>query len=127
MRYIRPTRADAVFNGVVGFLTRMGLPLAGSRVLAVRGRTSGEWRTTPVTVDWNKDGLIDLVMLDQEGYLAFFERAMRGGRRVLLHPKRIFSNEKGDPLQFNKGMAGEAQSNPLHMCTRPLAQILLEL
>ncbi|MCT7036717.1 nitroreductase/quinone reductase family protein, partial [Salmonella enterica] len=25
-----------------------GLPLAGSRVLAVRGRSSGEWRTTPV-------------------------------------------------------------------------------
>ena len=26
----------------------MGLPLAGSRVLRVRGRTSGEWRSTPV-------------------------------------------------------------------------------
>ncbi len=48
MRYVRPTRMDAVFNGVVGFLTRIGLPLAGSRVLAVRGRRSGEWRTTPV-------------------------------------------------------------------------------
>ena len=34
-----------------------------------------QWRTTPVAVDWNKDGLMDLVMLDQEGYLAFFERA----------------------------------------------------
>ena len=34
---------------------------------------------------------------------------------------------KIEPLPFNKGMAGEAQSNPLHMCTRPLAQILLEL
>src|SRR5450830_863713 len=32
-----------------------------------------------------------------------------------------------EPLPFNKGMAGEAQSNPLHLCTRPLAQILLEL
>jgi deazaflavin-dependent oxidoreductase (nitroreductase family) len=47
-RYVEPTGADAVFNGVVAFLTRIGLPLAGSRVLAVRGRTSGEWRTTPV-------------------------------------------------------------------------------
>lgn len=26
---------------------------------------------------------------------------------------------KIEPLPFNKGMAGEAQSNPLHMCTRP--------
>ncbi|UVL97960.1 major capsid protein [Pseudomonas atacamensis] len=34
---------------------------------------------------------------------------------------------KIEPLPFNKGMAGEAQSNPLHMCTRPLAQILLEM
>jgi len=48
VRYVRPTGADAVFNGVVGFLTRVGIPFAGSRVLAVRGRASGEWRTTPV-------------------------------------------------------------------------------
>jgi hypothetical protein len=34
---------------------------------------------------------------------------------------------KIEPLPFNKGMVGEAQSNPLHMCTRPLAQILLEM
>ena len=34
---------------------------------------------------------------------------------------------KIEPLPFNKGVAGEAQSNPLHLCTRPRAQILLEL
>jgi hypothetical protein len=34
---------------------------------------------------------------------------------------------KIEPMPFNKGMAGEAQSNPLHLCTRPLTQILLEL
>lgn len=34
---------------------------------------------------------------------------------------------KIEPMPFNKGMSGEAQSNPLHLCTRPLAQILLEL
>ncbi|MFY8058452.1 MAG: FG-GAP repeat domain-containing protein, partial [Planctomycetaceae bacterium] len=33
-----------------------------------------QWRTTPVAVDLNRDGLMDLVMLDHEGYLAFFER-----------------------------------------------------
>lgn len=48
MRYVKPTGMDAVFNGAVGWLTRIGLPLAGSRVLSVRGRTSGEWRSTPV-------------------------------------------------------------------------------
>jgi deazaflavin-dependent oxidoreductase (nitroreductase family) len=37
-----------VFNPLVAGLTRLGLPLAGSRVLEVQGRKSGEWRQTPV-------------------------------------------------------------------------------
>jgi deazaflavin-dependent oxidoreductase (nitroreductase family) len=37
-----------VFNPLVASLTRLGLPLAGSRVLEVKGRNSGEWRKTPV-------------------------------------------------------------------------------
>lgn len=39
-----------VFNRAVAFLTRHGVSVVGSRVLAVRGRTSGEWRTTPVNL-----------------------------------------------------------------------------
>jgi deazaflavin-dependent oxidoreductase (nitroreductase family) len=39
-----------VFNPTVAFLTRRGVSVLGSRVLAVRGRTSGEWRTTPVNL-----------------------------------------------------------------------------
>jgi deazaflavin-dependent oxidoreductase (nitroreductase family) len=37
-----------VFNRIVARLTRLGLSIAGSRVLEVRGRTSGEPRRTPV-------------------------------------------------------------------------------
>jgi deazaflavin-dependent oxidoreductase (nitroreductase family) len=37
-----------VFNPIVAGLTRLGLSVAGSRVLEVRGRTTGEWRRTPV-------------------------------------------------------------------------------
>ncbi|SDD13271.1 nitroreductase family deazaflavin-dependent oxidoreductase [Streptomyces prasinopilosus] len=37
-----------VLNRLVAWLTRRGLSVWGSRVLAVRGRKSGEWRTTPV-------------------------------------------------------------------------------
>jgi deazaflavin-dependent oxidoreductase (nitroreductase family) len=37
-----------VFNPLVAGLTRLGIPLAGSRVLEVKGRKSGEWRKTPV-------------------------------------------------------------------------------
>ncbi len=39
-----------VFNPVVAGLTRIGLSVYGSRILAVRGRKSGEWRTTPVNL-----------------------------------------------------------------------------
>jgi deazaflavin-dependent oxidoreductase (nitroreductase family) len=37
-----------VFNRLVAGLTRLGIGVAGSRVLEVRGRKSGEWRRTPV-------------------------------------------------------------------------------
>ena len=37
-----------VFNPSVAGLTRLGVSLVGSRVLEVRGRKSGEWRSTPV-------------------------------------------------------------------------------
>jgi deazaflavin-dependent oxidoreductase (nitroreductase family) len=37
-----------LFNGLVARLTRLGISIYGSRVLYVRGRKSGEWRTTPV-------------------------------------------------------------------------------
>jgi deazaflavin-dependent oxidoreductase (nitroreductase family) len=37
-------------NAAVAALTRAGVSIWGSRVLAVRGRASGEWRTTPVNL-----------------------------------------------------------------------------
>jgi deazaflavin-dependent oxidoreductase (nitroreductase family) len=39
-----------VLNRLVAWLTRRGISVWGSRVLAVRGRTSGRWRTTPVNL-----------------------------------------------------------------------------
>jgi deazaflavin-dependent oxidoreductase (nitroreductase family) len=39
-----------IFNRVVALLTRLGIDVAGSRVLEVRGRKSGEWRRTPVNL-----------------------------------------------------------------------------
>ncbi|HRZ81354.1 MAG TPA: VCBS repeat-containing protein, partial [Candidatus Hydrogenedentes bacterium] len=52
-----------------------------------------QWRTTPVMADLNADGLMDLVMLDHEGFLAFFERTEREGKRTLLPGKRMFVAE----------------------------------
>jgi deazaflavin-dependent oxidoreductase (nitroreductase family) len=59
-RYVEPgwfTRH--VFNPSVAVLTRAGVSVWGSRELRVRGRTSGEWRTTPV----------NLLTLDGDQYL----------------------------------------------------------
>jgi deazaflavin-dependent oxidoreductase (nitroreductase family) len=48
-----------IFNRVVALCTRLGLSVLGSRVLEVRGRSSGEWRSTPV----------NLLTLDRQRYL----------------------------------------------------------
>jgi len=39
-----------VMNKVVAGLSNLGISLMGSRVLSVRGRKSGEWRSTPVNL-----------------------------------------------------------------------------
>jgi len=65
-----------------------------------------QWRTTPIAHDFDGDGLVDLAMLDHEGYLAFFRRAVVDGRRVLLHPRRAFLDEAGRPLRLTAGSAG---------------------
>ena len=48
-----------VFNKAIAGLTSMGVSVLGSRILAVRGRKSGEWRTTPV----------NLLIIDGQQYL----------------------------------------------------------
>jgi deazaflavin-dependent oxidoreductase (nitroreductase family) len=49
VKYKRPDWFTAnVFNRAVHGLNRLGIGLAGSETLAVRGRRSGEWRTNPV-------------------------------------------------------------------------------
>ncbi len=69
---------------------------------------STQWRTTPCIVDWNKDGLPDLVMLDQEGYLAFYQRVKKDGQRYLLAGERIFldADKENTPLRLNEKTAG---------------------
>jgi hypothetical protein len=81
-----------------------------------------QWRTTPVVIDFDGDGLNDLVMLDHEGYLALFKRAKRDGRLALLPGECIFScknasafdsmgrpkNKTGGLLRMNDGSAGKS-------------------
>jgi deazaflavin-dependent oxidoreductase (nitroreductase family) len=49
-RYVGAGRGADLFNRAVGWVTGKGLSVWGSRVLAVRGRRSGEWRTVPVNL-----------------------------------------------------------------------------
>lgn len=67
-----------------------------------------QWRTTPVAVDWNEDGLVDLVMLDQAGYLAWFQRAKVEGKLVLQAPQRVFSGENFSVTDGRHGLVEKA-------------------
>ncbi len=54
-RYITPTtpaarRMGKLVNDSVIALTKAGISVRGSRVLSVRGRKTGEWRSTPVNL-----------------------------------------------------------------------------
>lgn len=54
-RYVMPTtpagrRLNTMFNSTVAAMTKLGVSVWGSRVLYVRGRSSGQWRANPVNV-----------------------------------------------------------------------------
>jgi hypothetical protein len=66
-----------------------------------------QWRTTPRAVDWDRDGLPDLVMLNHQGYLSLFRRTRCGGANLCLQaPERIFVEPNGRFLYLAKGRAG---------------------
>lgn len=50
MRYLAPDRTAKAFNALTKWLTTRGISLLGSRVLAVRGRKSGQTRTTVINL-----------------------------------------------------------------------------
>jgi len=73
-----------------------------------RHELATQWRTTPLVADWDKDGLNDLVMLDHEGYLAWFRRTRIDGELWLLPGRRSFVDEGGKPLRLNANAAGRS-------------------
>ena len=76
-----------------------------------KGTLATQWRTTPVAVDWNKDGMCDLVTLDQEGWLCLYERRKDG----LLNPgKRIFFGTNGSVYNNRKGIT-DTTPGPLRL------------
>ena len=79
-RYVQPKATTYFFNETVARLTRMGISVYGSRVLAVKGRKTGEWRTTPVN---------PLSLADGERYLV----APRGNTQWVRNLRAIGTGE----------------------------------
>ena len=73
-----------------------------------------QWRSTPYTIDWNKDGLMDLVMLDHDGYLAFFERFKEDGDLKLKRGQRIFFGVNGSEFD-NRNHVKDSVFGPLRL------------
>ena len=59
-----------------------------------------QWRTTPLATDFDGDGQLDLVILDQEGYLTCQSRAS--------DEVRIFIDEDNQPIRLNTRSAGRS-------------------
>jgi len=76
-----------VFNRLVGWLTRRGVSVWGSRVLEVPGRTSGEPRRVPVNL-LNHDGQAYLVSPRGHGQWVRNVRANEGRLDLLLGRRR---------------------------------------
>jgi hypothetical protein len=74
-----------------------------------------QWRTTPQMVDWNNDGLMDLVMSDAEGYLALYERKKgSSGALELSAPQRVFWSEGASVFNSN-GLPQNKESGLLRL------------
>lgn len=68
-----------------------------------------QWRTTPVVVDFDRDGLLDVVMLDAEGYLSLLKRRdNQDGKGELEPPRRVMCDAEGKPLQLNPNAGGRS-------------------
>jgi hypothetical protein len=102
-RYINPdwfTRN--VFNPTVAWLTGLGISVYGSRILAVRGRRTGEWRTTPVNL---LEYLGERYLVAPRG-ITQWVRNVRAGSETELRlgsrrePVRLVEIPDGDPLKI---------------------------
>ncbi len=60
------------------------------------------WRTSPFIMDFNNDGLNDLVILDYEGYLSVYTRFKKEEKLFLNPPERNFVYLSGEPILLNQ-------------------------
>jgi deazaflavin-dependent oxidoreductase (nitroreductase family) len=91
VRYLAPdVLTRRLMNPLVAWLVRRGVDVWGSRVLAVRGRSSGEVRTTPVNV-LEVDGVRYLVSPRGQSQWVRNLRVAGGGELVLGRRREAFT------------------------------------
>ena len=65
-------------------------------------------RSTMYAIDFNSDGMCDLVGLDYQGYLVLHERYNDNGTLKLTQGKRIFVTGNGEALRLTSSTGGES-------------------
>src|SRR5450432_4886515 len=96
-RYVRPGWfTKHVFNPAVALLTRLGISVWGSRQLRVRGRKSGEWRTTPVNLLTVDDVRYLVAPRGQAQWVRNLRAAGQGELRVGRRTQRFTATEMAD-------------------------------
>jgi hypothetical protein len=74
---------------------------AGLRYTPGKSDLITQWRCRPQVLDWDGDGLPDLIAVDAEGFLAWYPRYRRAdGRLGLRPPEHPFLYENGQPIRF---------------------------
>lgn len=59
-------------------------------------------RCRPAVIDWNRDGVLDYVAIDHEGYLAFYEAYFENDEKWVKNGLRCFKNQDGTPIRITK-------------------------
>ena len=85
-----------VFNRIVAVCTRFGLSVYGSRVLEVKGRTSGQWRQTPVNLMRYQDGEYLVAPRGQTQWVKNLRASGQGRLRVGRRTERFSAIELTD-------------------------------
>ncbi|MET9860390.1 nitroreductase family deazaflavin-dependent oxidoreductase [Streptomyces smyrnaeus] len=74
-----------VLNRTVAWFSRRGVSLAGSNVLAVKGRKSGEWRRTPVNPLTHEGGTY---LVAARGHVQWTHNMRAAGGGEMFHGRR---------------------------------------
>lgn len=96
-RYVRPGWFTMhVFNRLVAALTRVGVSVWGSRELRVRGRKSGQWRTTPVNLLTHEGNHYLVAPRGETQWVRNLRAAGQGELRVGRKTQRFLATEIAD-------------------------------